>query len=180
VVPDIAFPSLYDAEEIGESALDHALNWDQINAVRHRRYDDLSTVLPRITTLFEERSHANPDFVFLEDQISLAAATRKIEELPLNEAARKALRESQENKALAIENKRRVAQGEEPLASLDEDETEEPTDAETDASSEADIDEAGEEDEDNIDVLLTEAGNVLVDALVLKQQRYAVHSGQQE
>jgi carboxyl-terminal processing protease len=30
---------------------------------------------------------------------------------------------------------------------------------------------------DEHDVLLTEAGNVLVDALLLKQQRFAVHSG---
>ena len=178
VVPDIAFPSLYDSEEIGESSLDHALNWDQINAVRHRRYDDLSTVLPRITTLFKERSHANPDFVFLEDQIALAAETRKIEELPLNEEARKALRESQEGKALAIENKRRVAQGEEPLDSLDEEEeeTEEATEeGETIAENDSEAD-----SEDDVDVLLTEAGNVLVDALVLKQQRYAVHSGEKE
>jgi C-terminal processing protease CtpA/Prc len=32
VVPDIVFPSLYDSEEIGESALEHALDWDQITS----------------------------------------------------------------------------------------------------------------------------------------------------
>jgi carboxyl-terminal processing protease len=182
VVPDIAFPSLYDTEEIGESALDHALNWDQINPVRHRRYDDLSTVLPRITTLFEERSHANPDFVFLEDQIALAGETRKIEQLPLNEEARKALREAQKEKALYIENKRRLAQGEEPLASLEdtEESDEEAGEEEADADSVAATDAENEEDDDSVDVLLTEAGNVLVDALVLKQQRFAVHSGESE
>ncbi|MGL4564612.1 MAG: carboxy terminal-processing peptidase, partial [Halioglobus sp.] len=39
VVPDVEFPAIYDDEEIGESALDHALNWDQINPVRHQRYN---------------------------------------------------------------------------------------------------------------------------------------------
>lgn len=178
VVPDITFPSVYDPEQIGESSLDHALNWDQINGVRHRRYDDLTSVLPRITTLFKERSVTNPDFVFLEDQIALAAQTRELKELPLNEAARIALRESQEEKALAIENKRRVALGEEPLTSLDEEEeTDEDASDETAESEVADSesDEATDEEDDN-DVLLTEAGNVLVDALVLKQQRYAAHS----
>ncbi|AQA19005.1 peptidase S41 [Halioglobus japonicus] len=178
VVPDITFPSVYDPEQIGESSLDHALNWDQINGVRHRRYDDLTSVLPRITTLFKERSVTNPDFVFLEDQIALAAQTRELKELPLNEAARIALRESQEEKALAIENKRRVALGEEPLTSLDEEEeTDEDASDETAESEVADAesDEATDEEDDN-DVLLTEAGNVLVDALVLKQQRYAAHS----
>ncbi|QFU75890.1 peptidase S41 [Halioglobus maricola] len=181
VVPDVTFPSVYDPEQIGESSLDHALNWDQINGVRHRRYDDLNSVLPRITELFEERSVTNPDFVYLEDQIALAAGTRDLKEIPLNEEARIALRESQEKKALAIENRRRVALGEEPLTSLDDEETDEEAsdgeEASTDEVADADSEAATEEeDEDDSDVLLTEAGNVLVDALVLKQQRYAAHS----
>ena len=168
VVPDVIFPTMYDPDEIGESALDHALNWDQINPVRHHRYNDLSTVLPRLTELFHERSEKNPDFVYLEDQIALATETRNMEELPLNEADRIALRESQESKALDIENKRRVAKGEEPLDALEEDETDE---EESDA-----LDPLAEEESDEDDVLLTEAGNVLVDALLIKQRRFAVHT----
>ncbi len=172
VVPDVVFPSLYDPEEIGESSLDHALDWDQINPVRHRRYEDLSSVVPRLGTLFEERSTSNPDFVFLEEQIGLAQQTREIKELPLKEAERIALRESQESKALLIENKRRVARGEEPLASLENDALDEEDEA---------LDEAADTDDEEMpDVLLTEAGNVLVDALLLKQQAYAVHTGNRE
>ena len=170
VVPDIVFPSLYDSEQIGESALDYALDWDKINPVRHRRYDDLSSVLPRVTSLFEQRSHHNPDFVYLEDRVALAAETRELTALPLNQAARVALREAQQEKALQIENKRRRARGEEPLASLDDEADE------GDSGGEA----AAVGDEDEPDVLLTEAGNVLVDALVLKQQRYAAHALQEE
>ena len=198
VVPDLAFPSLFDTEEIGESSLDHALNWDQINSVRHRRYGDLSTVLPHITGLYEERSHANPDFVYLEDQIAMATETRKLERLPLNEEARIALRESQESKALTIENKRRVAKGEEPLTSLEEEDEAEhdqaddsieqdsdtvaaATDANTDEASDTDDEaEAEAEEDDAPDVLLTEAGNVLVDALVLKREHYAANVSEKE
>ena len=197
VVPDLAFPSLFDTEEIGESSLDHALNWDQINSVRHRRYDDLSSVLPLITNLYEERSEANPDFVYLEDQIAMATQTRKLEQLPLNEEKRIALRESQESKALAIENKRRVAKGEAPLTSLDEEE-EAVEQGETDEVAEvaeqnddtvADVSDSNEDtasetadsDEDETpDVLLTEAGNVLVDALVLKKTHYAANVSEKE
>ncbi len=171
VIPDVPFPSLYDPEEIGESSLDHALPWDQINPVRHRRYDDLSTVLPRLTHLFQERSHSNPDFVLLEDQISLAAENRKVTSLPLNEKARIAMREEQKAQALAIENKRRIALGEEPLASLDEEEVDEEALEEGDSLADANTEE--EEDED---VLLFEAGSVLVDSVVLKQERYALRS----
>ncbi len=192
VMPDVAFPTIYDTEEIGESALDHALNWDQINQVRHHQYNDLSTVLPHVTTLFQERSEHNPDFIYLEDQIDLAQQTRAIKELPLNEEVRIALRDSQEEKALNIENKLRLATGEELLTSLDDDEEEVDEDAEasdTDSEAEADADadsdpdaavasaeEEEDEEEEAKDVLLTEAGSVLVDALLLKQQRYAVHS----
>jgi len=178
VVPDVIFPTLYDPEEIGESALDHALNWDQINPVRHHRYNDLSTVLPHVTGLFQERSVNNPDFIFLEDQVDLAQQTRALTELPLNEEARKALRESQEGKALAIENKRRQARGEELLASFDE------AEGETDEAAEGEDDSvtAGgeEEEEEETDVLLTEAGNVLVDALLLKDRRFAAHTPEKE
>jgi carboxyl-terminal processing protease len=175
VVPDVVFPTLYDTEEIGESALDHALNWDQINPVRHHRYNDLTTVLPHITTLFQERSVNNPDFIYLEDQIGLAQQTREITTLPLNEKTRVALRESQEEKALVIENKHRAATGEELLASLDDEEADE-----EDADAAAEDEEEDEEADPKDDVLLMEAGNVLVDALLLKQQRFAVHSQESE
>jgi carboxyl-terminal processing protease len=176
VVPDVTFPSIYDHDEIGESSLDHALNWDQINPVRHHRYNDLSTVVPRVTERFVERSAGNPDFVYLEDQVELARQTREITEIPLNEAARIALRESQEQKALSIENKRRKALGEPLLESLEDEEEDLDADGLADADTgdtEAGAD--GEEEEQN-DVLLTEAGNILADMLLMKQHAFAVNS----
>jgi len=174
VVPDVEFPSIYDDDEIGESSLDHALNWDQINPVRHQYYNDLSTIVPRVNAMFVERSAGNPDFVYLEDQVKLAREASEITELPLKEAARIALRDQQEEKALTIENKRRKAKGEEPLASL-EDEVDVTADEEVD-----DVAVADEPDDEHPDVLLTEAGNVLVDLLLLKEQAYAVHSPAEE
>jgi carboxyl-terminal processing protease len=176
VVPDLTFPSLFDPDQIGESSLDHALNWDQINPVRHRRYNDFSSLMPTLGNLFEKRSVSNPDFIYLEEQVALAQRTRDIKQLPLNESARIALRESQEEKALVIENRRRKAKGEEPLASLDEDEPETDEAADEDAETDA----AADADEEDIDVLLTEAGNVLVDSLVLRQRAYAARTPETE
>ncbi len=173
VVPDIAFPSIYDPEQIGESALDHALNWDQINSVRHRRYQDLTTILPKVTGLFKRRSANNPDFVYLEEQVDLAQQVRAITELSLNQDTRIAKREAREGKALAIENKLRAAKGEELLASWDEHEEEEQeADSEADADSDANSDTA-EAPEEAPDVLLSEAGYVLIDTMMLRQRRYA-------
>ena len=172
VVPDLEFPSVYDTEEIGESSLDHALNWDHINPIRHVNYGDLSALLPTLQEQFEERSAINPDFISLEDQVELAQETRKITDLPLNEEARIALRDSQEKKALDIENKRRKALGEELLTSLDLDDDE---NAETDQHDDVAASDDDGEDEDE-DVLLVEAGNVLVDVLMLKKQSYAIRN----
>jgi len=162
VVPDIEFPALFNIEEVGESSLDHALSWDQINPVRHRRYNDLSSVLPTVTALFQERSARNPDYIYLEDQVALAEESRELTALPLKESARIALRESQEKRALDIENKRRKAKGEPLLKDLEAEAEEE----------EAEV--AHQEDEDpQEDVLLLEAGNILVDLLLIKDRRFA-------
>jgi carboxyl-terminal processing protease len=156
--------------------LDHALNWDQINPVRHRRYDDLSSVLPKITGLFEERAATNPEFVYLEEQVSLADETRNIRALPLNEQERVAMRELQESKALAIENRRRVAMGEEPLASLDDESEASDDEASAEEVDEETVAEADVEADEPADVLLTEAGNILVDTLLMKRRAFAVHT----
>jgi carboxyl-terminal processing protease len=187
VIPDVEFPSIYDTTEIGESALDHALRWDQISPVRHINYDDFSSVLPDIQTQFLERSAHNPDFIFLEDQIEMAQAAREMTALPLNEKSRIALRDTQKEKALSIENKRRKAKGEELLTSLQDDEDKDGDgDSHSDASdldplaaneidNEDDVDQEDEEEDVTDDVLLMEAGYVLADALLLKQRRYALH-----
>lgn len=179
VVPDVEFPSIYDTEEIGESALDHALNWDNISPIRHSYYGDLSTVLPAVQSQFLERSGHNPDFVFLEDQVSLAQETRKIKELPLQETARIALRDSQEAKALRIENKRRKAEGEEPLTSLENEDEEGSDELDEHAGIDAEeLDNTAEEDDE--DVLLEEAGHVLIDALLLKQPGFALNQDKEQ
>ena len=182
VIPDVEFPSIYDTTEIGESALDHALRWDQISPVRHINYDDFSSVLPDIQTQFLERSAHNPDFIFLEDQIEMAQAAREMTALPLNEKSRIALRDTQKEKALSIENKRRKAKGEELLTALqddeDKDEDSHSDDLDPLAANEIDDDvDQEDEDEEDVtdDVLLMEAGYVLADALLLKQRRYALH-----
>ncbi len=195
VVPDIHFPSLYDPEEIGESALDHALDWDQINPVRHRRYSNVDALVPQLADLFKERSSHNPEFLYLQDQLAVADENRGIESVSLNEEVRRAERREREAKALEIENRRRLALGQDTLASLDEldeeedaDGTEESPGAEGESedgialASELDSDDdfLSSEELASEDVLLSEAGNVLVDALLLEQQAFALSSSKQD
>lgn len=75
--------------------------------------------------------------------------------------------------ALAIENRRRSARGEEPLASLDEETADgEEVDPDAEAQETADASDLDERD----DVLLTEAGNILIDTLLMREQAYAANA----
>jgi carboxyl-terminal processing protease len=172
VIPDVEFPSQYDKSEIGESTLDHALNWDQINPVRHRKYHDIPALVPYLTDMYEARVDGNPDFVYLQDSLVLAEEARAVEFIPLNEKSRIALRDEQKARSLEIENKRRKAKGQ-PLLEDFEDETES-TDEIADADSDADADEE-EELEEEPDVLLVEAGNILADVLQAKSEMVAIN-----
>lgn len=54
VVPDINYPSLFDPETIGESALDNALAWDQIAPTRFNRYNNYDTIIPTLASLHND------------------------------------------------------------------------------------------------------------------------------
>lgn len=162
VLPDVLFPALYDNKEVGESALDKALPWDQIAPVQHPVYYDIRATLPTLINQHAQRVKNDPDFVFLQAQLNLAEEARKRNRLSLNEAVRK--RELGEEKAqrLELENKRRLAKGEKPLTKLDESEDENGEDTADLASP--------DKKKDKPDPMLTEAGRVLIDALPVYQK----------
>ena len=192
VIPDVEFPSQYDKAEIGESTLDHALNWDQITPVRHRKYHDIPSLVPYLTDLHQDRARSNPDFVFLEESLGLAEEARNATSLPLNEKARIALREEREAKSLEIENKRREAKGLDPLESFEEEEetvasagdSAQPEgeqgsgQAGVNGASVATQADSEEEEEEDVDVLLVEAGNILVDAVAARSEMVASNQRQ--
>lgn len=169
VIPDIEYPSLFDPEQIGESALDNALAWDQIAPARFNRYNDYHPILPTLTDLHEKRAANDPDYLYLKDQVSLAKEARTITALPLWQSGRLEMRDDQEQKALEIENKRRVAKGLEPLVTLDSGDTTDDTTNSEDA--EGGTDSPGQEDSEAEligDVLLMETGRILVDTITLR------------
>jgi carboxyl-terminal processing protease len=172
VEPDIDYPSLFDPEKIGESALDNALAWDQIAPTRFNRYNNYDTIIPTLTSLHHARAANDPDYQFLQDQVDMAQEARAISALPLQQSGRIAMRDEQAALALAIENKRRLSKGLEPLAALDADEeiaAETPI-ASTDAAALPNDSpaETGDVEKATPDVLLLETGKILVDAISLR------------
>ena len=171
VIPDIDFPSLFDFDQIGESALDNALSWDQIAPAQFNRYHDYERILPRLSDLHRKRAANDPDYLYLEDQVEIAREARSIKTIPLQEAGRLALRDEQQAKALAIENKRRAAKGMDLLTELNS--SDEEVDAletalEEPALSEVGAEESSAREEEDTDVLLLETGRILVDSIALR------------
>ena len=166
VVPDIALPSIYNLSEVGESALDNALPWDRIAPVRHRNYLDLGSILPTLRERHEARTSKDPDFAYLRDEIAFAEKLDAVTSVSLSEPVRLAERQKQREEELRLENRRRVAKGEKPLASVEELEKDKQAaeDEATDTAQDAN------RADDEPDVLLTEAGNILLDAIQLNQR----------
>ena len=172
VVPDINYPSLFDPEKIGESALDNALAWDQIAPTRFNRYDNYDSIIPTLASLHNARAANDPDYQFLQDQVDLAQGARAISVLPLQQSGRIAMRDEQEALALAIENKRRLSKGLEPLETLDTDD-DVPESTPTVSNEETalphnEVEGSTYDETATPDVLLLETGKILVDSISLR------------
>jgi carboxyl-terminal processing protease len=118
VMPDIAFPSLYDTSEIGESALDGALPWDSVKQARHGYYAELEPLKGELAKRHQIRTDMQPDFVFMREQVSYLMSNKDDDLLPLNIEALKAKRDSAEKWQIDTENRRRAAKGLKPIETL--------------------------------------------------------------
>ena len=174
VIPDILYPSLFDKEKIGESALDEALAWDTIRPAGYRSERDIHQWLPVLREKHQSRIEDDPDFIYLRNQKSLMAELRERTDITLNEKMRKQEREDNENQRLDIENKRRKAKGM-PLLDSFEDEEEEDELAKVGGQPEPPEDakvkdkEEEEKEDEEPDALLIETGMILGDLLDLQK-----------
>lgn len=165
VVPDIDLPVLLDQDEVGESAYENALPWDQIHPVAHDQYFDFSPLLPVLRDLHVKRSANDPDFNYLLDQLALQKQNKNRDYVSLNEKARIEEKEALELQAMQIENKRRAAKGLEVYKKLEDFRT-----AEADEESDAAPIAANEEIKLDGDTLLNETAYIMVDMVRLLKQ----------
>ena len=154
VIPDILFPTLFDKDKIGESSLEAALPWDTVKAAQYQSSANIRPSLMDLRSRHSARIKANPDFLFLKEQKTIANELRQQTLISLNEATRRQERETNQQRRLALENDRRSAKNLPQLESWSEVEA----DIEAD-----DVDTADPEIEEEQDALLVEAGNILSD-----------------
>ncbi|MGG2397558.1 carboxy terminal-processing peptidase [Pseudomonas sp. SH1-B] len=154
VLPDIAYPDVMNTKDIGESALPAAMPWDSIRPAIKPELDPIKPFLKQLQSKHDQRTAHNPDFLFTRASIDLSKQLMAETTVSLNEAKRRAQQADIEAKQLKLENDRRVAKGEKPLAELaKEDEDALP------------VEEDKGKPED--DAYLSESGHILIDYLGL-------------
>lgn len=119
VIPDISFPSPFNSSEIGESALETALPWDQIRPLRYRRLGDIEVVVPPLLARHQARIQIDPNFQVLVARANRAIELSKEDTISLNLKARQAERAANEAWSLTLENTRRTALGLANIESID-------------------------------------------------------------
>ncbi|HWY94104.1 MAG TPA: carboxy terminal-processing peptidase [Steroidobacteraceae bacterium] len=120
VTPDIALPSLIDANEVGESTRDRALPWDHIEPAAFRVEGDLKATAASLEKLHAERTANSADFRYLRDDIAALEAMRRQKTLSLNIKTREAERKRLESERLDRENAWRAAHDVKPVKSAEE------------------------------------------------------------
>jgi len=157
VIPDVAFPEIFNSEQIGESALEDAMPWDMIQPTVFDRGTGVTPLIERLNERHQTRVAGDPDFDYLR---ALSGRTRETAEqalVSLNYETRKTEKVEADRWRLDLENRLRAAHGKPPVATLEELET----------AFEA---EEKELEDPAKDPLLRETAKVLVDFLGLTRQ----------
>ena len=160
VVPDVAFPASFGAEEFGESTYDNALPFAQVPKAQYRPLGNFQALLPALRERHEARAAEDREMQWLVEDLARFEAERARGEISLNLEVRRAERDA--NLARRAERQaERIALGldPDPLAAETDDGLQgDERDIRTDVA----LEEAAEQ---RPDPLLREAAAVLVDAV---------------
>jgi carboxyl-terminal processing protease len=161
ILPDIALPAIFDAEEIGESHLETALPWDQIHSVPHQQFTVLNQLVRPLTTAHKQRAYKEHNFVSLAEQLELNKQWDNQDRLTVNLEDRRTRDDKLNQSLLAIENTRRKAAKKEPYKDMQAWETAK------EAEDELDKDEKPSKPTAESDPYLNETGFILSDQIIL-------------
>ena len=162
VVPDIGFPTTWDPAEYGESALDNALPWTSITPADYSGAGNFRELTPALMKRHDARVAKNREYQWWLEDLAEYKRQRLDTEISLLESARKAERDAQEQRKKARDAEREAA----GIKTARRDQV--VVDDGLDAAEKAREAIEREEDEDEEpDVLLTEAAAILSDAITL-------------
>jgi len=160
VIPDIRLPTPGDSDEYGESALDYAMPWAQIDAVEFEPMADLAPLIEQARSRHELRLQTDEELAELIEEIDEWEAEEDHGVLSLLESVRREKMEKAEarrKRKLGRSNELALEAGEQP---------EEP----------AVTDEEEEDDEDDgPDLFLKESARIMADLIALDRKQLLAH-----
>ena len=98
VIPDIAFPTMIDPKDFGESSEPSALPYDEIASAKFTRFSDLNNFIPLLQKNHLNRISGNKDFKYLLEDISIYKENKSKTFISLNEEIRKKEKEKEEQR----------------------------------------------------------------------------------
>jgi carboxyl-terminal processing protease len=120
VTPELELPSPISTEEVGESALDHALPWDRIAPAPFRALPPEGSLVQTLSTEENDRATHNADYQWLLASLANLNNARQEKTLSLNLKKRQQERKEQDQARLTQENARRSADGLQPVKSVED------------------------------------------------------------
>ena len=166
VIPDISFPSLFDPEEIGESALPNALPYTEIRPVQYSPLKRIAPELPELRARHKKRIINDPGFIYLDKLLAYQKQFEDRKSVTLNQKAREKESQQMRDGRLDIENYLRTSKGKKPFKNLEELEKEQTT--QLDKNQKPDVTD---------DALLVETGAILSDWINVKSRMLASQKG---
>jgi carboxyl-terminal processing protease len=89
VMSDIVLPSKFNVmKDIGESALENALRWDEIPTAKYEKLDRVAPFLPELLSRSSDRVATNQDFAYVREDIEQFRKLQSENSVSLNEKER--------------------------------------------------------------------------------------------
>ena len=116
---DIKFPEIINAAKTGESFEDNALHWDKIPAASYQEAGHARDAVETLTQKHEERVAKNPEFIVVNEDITIRKDRDERKFMSLNLAERKKENKADEDRRLKNLNERFKREGKKPLKDID-------------------------------------------------------------
>ncbi|MCZ2357315.1 MAG: carboxy terminal-processing peptidase [Bacteroidia bacterium] len=148
VIPDISFPTIFSAEEFGESSYPTALPWDQIQPTLFSVLPDITELRQHLLDIHLKRVLNEREYKYLTEDVNAIKKKREQKYVSLNEAQLRKEHQQEDEKNWLRTNERRAAAGLKLLK-------------------------AGEQpgkDDKAPDFILQESGNILVDMATMMHE----------
>ena len=141
VTPDISFPTVFTAEDFGESSYPTALPWDQISTTMFAALPEISELRQHLLDIHLKRVLNEREYKYLTEDVNALKKKRDQKYISLNESELRKERQQEDDKNWNRANDRRIAAGLKPLKQGEQ---------------------PGKEDKAP-DFILQEGGNILID-----------------